>query len=146
MDMKVRIGAHQVALKGPRPIRRPSSPDWIVVCTALFIIGNGISVCLGWWTHTPLLVQLLASDAPTHFNTAFGFILLGLAELGLALDRRTIVKGVRPETPVVLLTGWGHRMLEENERPPNVDRVLGKPPKLIMLRAALGELTNPKPA
>jgi signal transduction histidine kinase len=37
------------------------------------------------------MVQLLADDAPTHFNTALGFILLGLGELGLVLHRRALV-------------------------------------------------------
>jgi DNA-binding NtrC family response regulator len=55
------------------------------------------------------------------------------------------VKSMRPETPVVLLTGWGHRMLAENDTPQNVDRVLGKPPKLPMLRSVLAELTDGMP-
>jgi hypothetical protein len=31
---------------------------------------------------------------------------------------------------VVLSTGWGHRILAENDAPANVDGVLAKPPKL----------------
>jgi nitrogen-specific signal transduction histidine kinase/ActR/RegA family two-component response regulator len=56
------------------------------------------------------------------------------------------VKATRPEIPVVLLTGWGHRILAENNALPNVDRVLSKPPKLAILRAVLAELTNGIPA
>src|SRR5450432_1963619 len=52
------------------------------------------------------------------------------------------IKAMCPQTPVVLLTGWGHRILVENDAPPNVDRVLGKPPKLVLLRSVLAELTN----
>jgi PAS domain S-box-containing protein len=55
------------------------------------------------------------------------------------------IKALRPETPVVLLTGWGHRILSENDMPANVDRVLGKPPKLAMLRGALADLTSGPP-
>jgi CheY-like chemotaxis protein/anti-sigma regulatory factor (Ser/Thr protein kinase) len=40
-------------------------------------------------------------------------------------------------TPLILLTGWGQRLNNDGETPPNVDRVLGKPPKLSELRAAL---------
>jgi hypothetical protein len=43
---------------------------------------------------------------------------------------------------VILLTGWGHRLLAENDIPPHVDRVLNKPPRLIDLRNALFELTE----
>ena len=42
-------------------------------------------------------------------------------------------------TPVILLTGWGRRVDSERDTPPNVDRLLAKPPKLRELRAALAE-------
>src|ERR1700691_6398063 len=71
-------------------VRRFSTADWIVTGTALFIICNGVSVCIGWWVRIPILVQL-SPDAPTHFNTALIFILLGVGELGLVLRRRGVV-------------------------------------------------------
>ena len=71
-------------------VRRISTADWIVAGTALFIICNGVSVCIGWWLRIPVLVQL-APDAPTHFNTALIFILLGMGELGLVLRRQGVV-------------------------------------------------------
>jgi len=74
-------------------VRRFSRADWIVAGTALFIIFNGISVCIGWWVRIPILVQLFP-DAPTHFNTALLFILLGVGELGLVLRRRGIVMAI----------------------------------------------------
>ena len=57
----------------------------------MFIIVNGLSICVGWWARVPLLVQLSSNDAPTHINTALCFILLGLGELGLVLRRRAVV-------------------------------------------------------
>jgi len=51
------------------------------------------------------------------------------------------VKAISPTTPVLMLTGWGRRLLAQNEIPPHVDRVLGKPPRLDDIRAALAELT-----
>ena len=38
---------------------------------------------------------------------------------------------------VLLLTGWGQRLLADGDIPPHVDRVLSKPPKLRELREAL---------
>jgi len=73
-----------------KALRCFSTADWIVAGTALFIICNGVSVCIGWWLQIPILVQLFP-DAPTHFNTALIFILLGVGELGLALRRRDVV-------------------------------------------------------
>ena len=52
----------------------------------------------------------------------------------------TSVKGVSPKTPVVLLTGWGQRLIATNDAPAHVDKVLAKPPRLHELRAALAEL------
>jgi signal transduction histidine kinase len=73
-----------------REVRNFSPADWIVAGTALFIIGNGVSICIGWWARIPILVQLFP-DAPTHFNTALIFILLGVGELGLVLRRPGVV-------------------------------------------------------
>jgi signal transduction histidine kinase/CheY-like chemotaxis protein/uncharacterized membrane protein affecting hemolysin expression len=68
-----------------------------------------------------------------------------ITDLGMPyVDGRKVaasVHAVSPATPVILLTGWGRRLLAENDIPPHVDRVLGKPPKLIELRTALAELT-----
>jgi PAS domain S-box-containing protein len=91
MDMKVEERKFPVHYTGRKQFRDLALSDWIIAGTAFFIIGNAVSICIGWWIRTPALVQLLADDAPTHFNTALGFILLGVAELGLVLDRRSIV-------------------------------------------------------
>lgn len=37
------------------------------------------------------------------------------------------IKSSSPNTPVILLTGWGKRLIAEGETPKNVDRVLSKP-------------------
>jgi PAS domain S-box-containing protein len=70
-----------------------------------------------------------------------------ITDLGMPyVDGRKVasaIKQIAPATPVVLLTGWGQRMAAEGDTPAHVDRVLGKPPKLAVLRATLAELTNP---
>jgi signal transduction histidine kinase len=65
--------------------------DWIVASAALFIIANGLSICIGWWARIPILVRLYPNDAPTHINTALAFILLGLGEFALVLRCRALV-------------------------------------------------------
>ncbi|MGA2565126.1 MAG: ATP-binding protein, partial [Steroidobacteraceae bacterium] len=75
----------------PLEVRRFSTADWIVAGTALFIIFNGLAICIGWWARIPILVQLYPDDAPTHFNTALCFILLGFGELGIVLGRQGVV-------------------------------------------------------
>ncbi len=50
------------------------------------------------------------------------------------------IKQISPATPIILLTGWGQRLIAANERPAHVNKVLSKPPRLQELRAALVEL------
>jgi CheY-like chemotaxis protein len=52
------------------------------------------------------------------------------------------IKAVSAETPVILLTGWADGLLKEHAMPPHVDRMLGKPPRLAELRAALATLLS----
>jgi signal transduction histidine kinase/HAMP domain-containing protein len=72
-----------------------------------------------------------------------GFDLV-ITDLGMPrVDGRRVaeaVKAASPTTPVILLTGWGQRLLDEGDVPPNIDRVLSKPPRLQLLRAAIAEL------
>ena len=69
-----------------------------------------------------------------------------ITDLGMPyVDGRKVasaIKGESPATPVILLTGWGQRLIAEGDIPPHVDRVLNKPPKLRELRAALSELAG----
>ncbi len=64
-----------------------------------------------------------------------------ITDLGMPnVDGRQVaqaIKQVRPHTLVVMLTGWGRRMNADGERPPHVDHLLSKPPRLAELRAAL---------
>ena len=70
---------------------------------------------------------------------------LVFTDLGMPrIDGRKVAEAVKrssPTTPVVLLTGWGQRMLADGDIPSNVDRVLSKPPRLQELRIAIRELT-----
>jgi CheY-like chemotaxis protein len=70
-----------------------------------------------------------------------------ITDLGMPyVDGRKVaasVKAASARTPVILLTGWGKRLLAENDIPAHVDRVLAKPPRLAEVRAALAELTAP---
>ena len=69
---------------------------------------------------------------------------LVMSDLGMPyVDGRKVaaaVKALSPDTPVILLTGWGQRMIEANDLPAFVDRVLSKPPRLLELREAFAEL------
>ncbi|MBV9769779.1 MAG: response regulator, partial [Bryobacterales bacterium] len=69
-----------------------------------------------------------------------------ITDLGMPyVDGRKVASAIKnnsPSTPVIMLTGWGQRLVAEGDIPPDVDRILNKPPKLKELRAALAELAG----
>ena len=71
---------------------------------------------------------------------------LVISDLGMPhIDGRRVAEAIKrlsPRTPVVMLTGWGNRMIAEKDTPAFVDRVLSKPPRLEMLRTAIRELVE----
>ncbi len=94
--------------------------------------GHFITVADGGQAGIALFLAAIARGEP------FAAV---ITDLGMPhMDGRKVaalVKEVSPQTPVILLTGWGQRLLEENEVPVEVDRVLSKPPRLPEIRAAL---------
>lgn len=69
---------------------------------------------------------------------------LVITDLGMPqVDGREVARAIKaaaPATVVFLLTGWGLRLTAEGDIPPEVDRVLNKPPKLRDLQDALSSL------
>jgi len=72
-----------------------------------------------------------------------------ITDLGMPhIDGRRVaaaIKAASASTPVILLTGWGQRLVDDGDIPAHVDHVLNKPPKLRDLRAALAHvIPNPE--
>lgn len=69
-----------------------------------------------------------------------------ITDLGMPdVDGRKVAAAVKASakaTPVILLTGWGQRLVDDGDVPAYVDWVLSKPPKLREVRAALAQLTS----
>jgi signal transduction histidine kinase/ActR/RegA family two-component response regulator len=69
---------------------------------------------------------------------------LVITDLGMPyVDGRKVaasVKELSASTPIILLTGWGQRLIADNDTPANVDKVLSKPPRLNELRVAFLQL------
>src|SRR6185437_14211258 len=88
-----------------------------------------------------------AFAASVKAGTPFALV---ITDLGMPhVDGRRVAAAVKAAsftTPVILLTGWGQRLVAENDIPPHVSRVLNKPPRLNELRHALAELTTPRQA
>jgi CheY-like chemotaxis protein/anti-sigma regulatory factor (Ser/Thr protein kinase) len=73
-----------------------------------------------------------------------------ITDLGMPhVDGRKVaaeIKATSPETPVILLTGWGQRLATDGDVPAHVDQVLAKPPTLRDLRDALARYQANAPA
>jgi len=67
-----------------------------------------------------------------------------LTDLGMPyVDGRRVagaMKELDAALPVIMMTGWGQRLVDDGETPPCVDVVLAKPPKLHALRAAIAQV------
>jgi len=67
-----------------------------------------------------------------------------ITDLGMPqVDGRRVaqaVKAASPATPVLMLTGWGQRLNDDEQLPANVDLVLSKPPRMHEIRSALHRL------
>jgi signal transduction histidine kinase/CheY-like chemotaxis protein len=91
--------------------------------------------------HAAIEAFRAAHQRGEHFSAV-------ITDLGMPyVDGRRVagaVKEMSPATPVILLTGWGQRLMSDDDFPPNIDRVLTKPPKLRELRQTLGELCKPE--
>jgi CheY-like chemotaxis protein/anti-sigma regulatory factor (Ser/Thr protein kinase) len=69
-----------------------------------------------------------------------------ITDLGMPyVDGRKVATRVRQlsaRVPIIMLTGWGHRLIASDDKPDHVDRVLSKPPKMAELRGVLAELVR----
>jgi PAS domain S-box-containing protein len=101
--------------------------------------GDGHNVTVADGGQKGIDTFLSACQSPQSFS-------LVITDLGMPyVDGRTVaaaVKATSPDTPVIMLTGWGKRMLADTDVPPHIDRLLSKPPKLVELRAALADLAG----
>jgi CheY-like chemotaxis protein len=130
----------EVTAHSLRPLRLLIIDDDPLVLESLQVAlandGHGIALAEGGQAGIDAFVA--SQQQPERFSVV-------ITDLGMPhVDGRTVasaIKTLAPETPIILLTGWGHRLLADNDIPEHIDRVLGKPPKLADLRTALAELT-----
>lgn len=67
-----------------------------------------------------------------------------ITDLGMPyLDGRQLSRALKnesPDTPIIMLTGWGTIMKEDGDMPAQVDGVLSKPPKIAELYSMLAKV------
>jgi len=130
----------------PRPQRLPAQRILVVDDDPLLLKSLRDTLATDGHTVTTAdggLAGLEAFSAAREAEAPFDLV---ITDLGMPyVDGRQVASGVKelsPSTPVILLTGWGQRLMDDGELPPHVDRVMNKPPKLTDLRAAVAALAT----
>ena len=102
--------------------------------------GHGVMTADGGQAGIDAFVAAAAQNNPFQ---------VVITDLGMPyVDGRQVastVKAAVPGTMVLMLTGWGQRLIDAGEVPPYVDGVLSKPPRLRDLRVALARSLNTSP-
>jgi signal transduction histidine kinase/ActR/RegA family two-component response regulator len=103
--------------------------------------------CLGRFDHEVTIATsgkqgVEAFRAALQRNEPYETVItdLGMPDIDGHQVARTI-KAESPNTPVIMITGWGTMMKEDGEPTPEVDALLGKPPKIQELQNLLLQLT-----
>jgi signal transduction histidine kinase/ActR/RegA family two-component response regulator len=118
----------------PGPLRVLVVDDDPTVCavTSAYLEGDG---------HTAVTALSGREAIDTFRQQDFDLVLTDRAMPGMGGDQlATVFKQMDPAVPVVMLTGFG-RLMTEEERPAGTDGLLGKPVDLEELRAVLSLVT-----
>ncbi len=62
----------------------------IILLSSSMIIILGLTVLIGWYTNTSLLIQVHKSFVPMQYNTALGFLISGIGLISLQFNFRRI--------------------------------------------------------
>lgn len=133
------------AMAAPPPGARPEAPLRVLLVDDDPVMLRTLSETLVQDGHvvTAAAGGQAGIDAAQRARAAGSAFDVVITDLGMPyIDGRRVaaaVKELDPATPVIMLTGWGQRLMADGEIPPHVDQMLAKPPKLVVLRAALAQ-------
>jgi nitrogen fixation negative regulator NifL len=117
-----------------RPLRVLLADDEEIVRLVVkeYLCGDG---------HT-VVTAANGQECLDHFQRAeFDVVILDRAMPGMNGDQvAAAIKQIKPETPIILLTGFGSIMQASGEIPSGIDLVLAKPVTIAALRSALGKV------
>jgi PAS domain S-box-containing protein len=146
--MRITFPLGQVSAPVPRNTQRPLAPLRILFVDDDLVLLQSLHKTFQRDGHTVVAANGGQSGIDTFAaaqenGERFDVV---VSDLGMPyVDGRTVaaaIKEMSSATPVILLTGWGYRLIAEHEIPEHVDRVLSKPPNLVELRVAIAELTR----
>jgi signal transduction histidine kinase/ActR/RegA family two-component response regulator len=105
--------------------------------------------CLGYFNHRVTLAAtgregLELFRAASNGKNPYEVVItdLGMPDIdGNQVARQ--IKSTSPRTPIVMITGWGTAIRDNNEAAPEVDALVNKPPHIHQLNSLLLRLTDP---
>jgi len=136
-----------VAEEGVEEPIGPLAPLRVLVVDDELLLREALQKTLEREGHTVTLADggesgLSAFRAARQRGKPFDVV---ITDLGMPfVSGRQVARGVKseaPETPVILLTGWGVRLSAERDVPADVDLMLTKPPTIPALNRALAQVT-----
>lgn len=123
---------------------KPPSPVRILVIDDDPVLLNSLQDTLESDGHEVISANGGQAGIDAFVNNSAQQFSVVITDLGMPyVDGRKVaaaIKAASNSTPVILLTGWGQRLVAEGDIPPFVDRVLAKPPRLRELREAIVSL------
>ncbi len=140
------------AVRDPRPLVQPGRSLRILCVDDEELVRQLLDDCLTQFKH---YVRTVASgeQALKMFRSAkkdgqpFEVV---ITDLGMPLmDGHQLahaIKAESPQTPIVMMTGWGTMMKEDGETAPDVDALVGKPPQIQELNNLLHRVVSEKSA
>jgi signal transduction histidine kinase/ActR/RegA family two-component response regulator len=137
-DGEMQVSGAQRIDARPPPMRLLLVDDDPIVLRSLseILTGEGHDVVAADGGEAGVELFRRALDSPRPFDVV-------ITDLGMPrVDGRKVARAIKeaaPSVPVVLLSGWGERLVAAGSVPAHVDKVLSKPPKLRELRAALAD-------
>lgn len=136
LGMRIKSSASPSELVLARPMRILIVDDDPVIIHAMesALRSDGHTVVPAIGGREAIAAFLKAHAQQTPFDAV-------ITDLGMPhVDGRQVaaaIKAADPSVQVIMLTGWGQRLLEDRDTPAHVDTVLSKPPRLADIRRAL---------
>jgi len=129
--------------EAPKPASAPSATLRVLVVEDEPLVREVICVYLAEDHHEVVTAENGREGLAKFMAGTFDIVLTDRAMPEMNGDALAVeIKKIRPEQPVVLLTGFGDLMSGAGEQPPGVDLVVGKPFTFATLRNAIAKATG----
>ncbi len=121
------------------------TPKRILVADDEALVRDVVKRFLALDGHTVHITKDGTEAIAAFEQDAFDLVILDRAMPGLNGDQVAAAIRAASSTPVVMLTGFGDRMIDANDVPEGVDMVLPKPVTIAELRRAIVTVSSPSP-